>query len=90
MAGLRGQSGVFTVLGGKFEEEMISSPEAALMYGADGAAATVKFGHAREAEFTKQASLLADSCERWAMPLMIEISICAIMTAKHSHLLLLT
>ncbi|MBA7688103.1 3-hydroxy-5-phosphonooxypentane-2,4-dione thiolase [subsurface metagenome] len=65
-------SGGFTVLGGKFEEQIISSPEAALMYGADGAAATVKFGHVREAEFTRQASLLADSCERWAMPLMIE------------------
>ena len=65
-------TGGFTVLGGKFEEEMISSVEAALFYGAAGAAVTVKFGHEREGEFTKQASLLADACERWGVPLMIE------------------
>jgi DhnA family fructose-bisphosphate aldolase class Ia len=65
-------TGGFTTLGGRFEEEMISSPEAALMYGAAGAAVTVKFGHAREGEFARQASLAADACERWGLPLMIE------------------
>jgi DhnA family fructose-bisphosphate aldolase class Ia len=65
-------TGGFTTLGGRFEEEMISSPETALMYGASGAAVTVKFGHAREGDFTRQASLAADACERWALPLMIE------------------
>ena len=65
-------TGGFTVLGGKFEEELISSVETALMYGAAGTAVTVKFGHEREGEFARQASLVADSCERWGMPLMIE------------------
>ena len=65
-------TGGFTVLGGKFEEEMISSVETALLYGASGAAVTVKFGHEREGGFIKQASLVADSCERWGIPLMIE------------------
>jgi DhnA family fructose-bisphosphate aldolase class Ia len=65
-------TGGFTVLGGKFEEELISSPETALALGAVGAVVTVKFGHEREGEFTRQASLVADSCERWGLPLMIE------------------
>jgi DhnA family fructose-bisphosphate aldolase class Ia len=65
-------TGGFTVLGGRFEEEIISSPEAALLYGASAAAVTVKFGHEREGELTRQASLVADSCERWGLPLMIE------------------
>jgi len=65
-------TGGFTVLGGKFEEELISSPEAALSLGAAGVAVTVKFGHEREGQFTRQASLVADSCERWGMPLMVE------------------
>lgn len=65
-------SGGFTVLGGKFEEEIISSPETALLFGAAAAAVTVKFGHEREGELTRQASLVADSCERWGLPLMVE------------------
>ncbi len=65
-------TGGFTVLGGKFEEELISSPESALALGATAVAVTVKFGHEREGEFTKQASLVADTCERWGIPLMIE------------------
>lgn len=65
-------TGGFTVLRGAFEEQMISSPEAALLYGAAGAAVTVKFGHEREGESTRQASLAADACERWGLPLMIE------------------
>ena len=65
-------TGGFTVLGGRFEEEQISSPETALRYGAAAAAATVKFGHPREGDFIRQASLVADSCEQWNLPLMIE------------------
>jgi class I fructose-bisphosphate aldolase len=65
-------TGGFTVLGGKFEEEVISSPETALAFGAAAAAVTVKFGHEREGEFTRHASFVADACERWGLPLMIE------------------
>jgi DhnA family fructose-bisphosphate aldolase class Ia len=65
-------TGGFTVLGGRFEEELISSPEAALALGAAAAAVTVKFGHEREGEFTRQASFVADASERWGLPLMIE------------------
>ena len=65
-------TGGFTVLGGGFEEEMITSTETALKYGSVGAAVTVKFGHSREGFFTKQASLVADSCDEWGLPLMIE------------------
>jgi DhnA family fructose-bisphosphate aldolase class Ia len=65
-------TGGFTVLGGRFEEEQISSPETALRYGAAAAAVTVKFGHPREGEFIRQASLVADACEQWNLPLMIE------------------
>ncbi len=65
-------TGGFTVLGGMFEEEMITSVETALRYGSAGAAVTVKFGHQREGHFTRQASLVADSCEEWGLPLMVE------------------
>ena len=65
-------TGGFTVLGGRFEEEMISSPQAAVEYGAAGAAVTVKFGHEREGEFTRNASLVADECARLGLPLMVE------------------
>jgi DhnA family fructose-bisphosphate aldolase class Ia len=65
-------TGGFTVLGGQFEEELISSTESALYYGASCAAVTVKFGHKREGDFIKQASLVADSCEKWGLPLIIE------------------
>ncbi len=65
-------TGGFTVLGGQFEEEMITSPQAAVEYGAAGAAVTVKFGHEREGEFTRNASLVADECERLGLPLMVE------------------
>ncbi len=65
-------TGGFTVLGGKFEEEMISTAETALRFGACGAAVTVKFGHPREGYFTRQASLTADSCEQWELPMLIE------------------
>jgi DhnA family fructose-bisphosphate aldolase class Ia len=65
-------TGGFTVLGERFEEEQISSPETALRYGASAAAVTAKFGHPREGDFIRQASLLADACEQWNLPLMIE------------------
>lgn len=65
-------TGGFTILGGGFEEEMITSAETALRYGSVGAAVTVKFGHAREGFFTRQASVAADMCEQWGLPLMIE------------------
>ena len=65
-------TGGFTTLGGKFEERMISTVEAALVNGACGVAATVKFGHELEGEFIRQASFLADECERWGVPLMVE------------------
>jgi DhnA family fructose-bisphosphate aldolase class Ia len=65
-------TGGFTVLGGRFEEEQISTPETALRYGASAAAVTAKFGHPREGDFIRQASLVADACERWNLPLMIE------------------
>lgn len=66
-------TGGFTLLGGGYEEEMISSPETALFYGASAAAVTVKFGHPREGKFIKQASLAADNCVRWGLPLLIEV-----------------
>ena len=65
-------TGGFTVLGGGFEEEMITSVETAVRYGSAGAAVTVKFGHQKEGHFTQQASLVADSCEEWGLPLMVE------------------
>ncbi len=66
-------TGGFTVLGGRFEEAMISSVTHALKLGATGVAVTVKFGHDREDEFTRQASLVADDCYSWGMPLMTEV-----------------
>jgi len=65
-------TGGFTVLGGRFEEEQISFPETALRYAAAGAVVTVKFGHSREGDFIRQASLVADACEQWNLPLVIE------------------
>ena len=65
-------TGGFTVLGGRFEEEQISTPETALRYGAAAAAVTAKFGHPREGDFIRQASLMADACEQWNLPLLIE------------------
>ncbi len=65
-------TGGFTVLGGGFEEELICAPSTAMAYGADAVAMTVKFGHRREGEFTKQASLAVGECELLGMPVMIE------------------
>lgn len=65
-------SGGFTVLRGAFEEELISSVEAAIRLGACAVAVTVKFGHEREGEFIRNASFISDQCELWGIPLMIE------------------
>ncbi len=65
-------SGGFTLLGGRFQEEMIVTPETAIAYGASSAAITVKFGHEREGAFIKQASLAIDQCHRLGLPVMVE------------------
>jgi DhnA family fructose-bisphosphate aldolase class Ia len=65
-------TGGFTVLGGGFEEELICDPATAASYGAAGVAMTVKFGHKREGEFAKQASLAICQCETLGLPVMIE------------------
>jgi len=65
-------TGGFTVLGGLFEEELISSPQAALRLGASAVVVTVKIGTSREGESIKQASLVADECEKWGLPIMVE------------------
>ncbi len=65
-------TGGFTVLGGGFEEELICTPATAVTYGADCVAMTVKFGHRREGDFTRQASLAIGECQNLGMPVMIE------------------
>lgn len=65
-------TGGFTILGGKFEEEMIVEPETALAYGASCAAITIKFGHEKEGEFIRKASLAIDRCHRLGLPVMVE------------------
>ncbi len=66
-------SGGFTVLSGNdFRDRVISSVEEGLRLGADGVAVTIKFGHANEGEFIQAASEVADACDRWGMPLMVE------------------
>ena len=67
-------SGGFTVLEGarEFRDRVISTVEDSLRWGADGVAVTVKFGHELEGEFIQAASAVADACERWEVPLLIE------------------
>jgi DhnA family fructose-bisphosphate aldolase class Ia len=65
-------TGGFTTLGGGFEEELISSPAAALAAGASCLAVTVKFGHPREGDFIRQASLAIDACGALGLPVMVE------------------
>jgi DhnA family fructose-bisphosphate aldolase class Ia len=65
-------TGGFTVLGGGFEEELVCEPATAAAYGAAGVAMTVKFGHEREGDFIRQASLAACECERLGLPVLIE------------------
>ncbi len=66
-------SGGFTTLGGRFEEEPLGEAEDAVFWGADAAAITVKFGHAREGELIRNAARLVSSCERRGIPTMIEV-----------------
>ncbi len=65
-------TGGFTVLAGGFQEEMVIEPETAIAYGATCAAITVKFGHEREGQFIRQASLAIDQCHRLGLPVMLE------------------
>jgi DhnA family fructose-bisphosphate aldolase class Ia len=67
-------SGGFTILEGaqEFRDRVISTVEDALRWGVDGVAVTVKFGHELEGEFIQAVSRVADSCDRWEMPLLIE------------------
>jgi len=67
-------SGGFTILEGaqEFRDRIISTVEDALRWGADGVAVTVKFGHELEGEFIQAASTVADACDRWEVPLLVE------------------
>jgi len=67
-------SGGFTILEGarEFRDRLISGVEDALRWGADGVAVTVKFGHELEGEFIQKVSEVADACDRWGVPLLIE------------------
>ena len=68
-------SGGFTLLTEptQFYDRIISSVETALRWGADAVGITVKYGHPNEGTFIEQASRVADICNEWGMPLMIEI-----------------
>jgi DhnA family fructose-bisphosphate aldolase class Ia len=68
-------SGGFTVLEGaqEFRDRVISTVEDALRWGVDGVAVTVKFGHELEGEFIQAVSRVADACDRWEVPLLIEV-----------------
>lgn len=70
-------SGGFTVLEGaqEFRDRIISTVEDALRWGADGVAVTVKFGHELEGEFIQAVSRVADTCDRWEVPLLIEVMV---------------
>lgn len=67
-------SGGFTVLEGarEFRDRVISGVEDALRWGADGVAVTIKFGHELEGEFIQAASRVADACDRWGVPFLVE------------------
>lgn len=67
-------SGGFTILEGaqEFRDRVISTVEDSLRWGVDGVAVTVKFGHELEGEFIQAVSRLADACDRWEVPLLIE------------------
>lgn len=68
-------TGGFTVLGGRFEEEMVVQPQTALAYGASYGAITVKFGHELEGKFIKQASLAIDECHAMGLPVLLEVMV---------------
>ena len=68
-------TGGFTLLSDPtdFQEHLIFGAEDALSLGAEAAAVTVKFGHAREGDFMEQAATAASACARWNLPLMVEV-----------------
>ncbi|MFH1033512.1 MAG: hypothetical protein V1806_03315 [Pseudomonadota bacterium] len=70
-------TGGFTLLSDPagFEEHMLAGAEDALFLGAEAAAVTVKFGHAREGDFMEQAARAANACARWGLPLMVEVMV---------------
>jgi fructose-bisphosphate aldolase / 2-amino-3,7-dideoxy-D-threo-hept-6-ulosonate synthase len=70
-------SGGFTLLTDPavFEDRIISSVEAGIRLGADAMALIIKYGHEKEGEFIERASNVADICEKWGMPLMIEVMV---------------
>ena len=68
-------TGGFTLLGGRFEEQMIVQPETAIAYGASCGAITVKFGHEREGDFIRDASLTIDRCHALGLPVMLEVMV---------------
>lgn len=67
-------SGGFTILEGarEFRDRIITGVEDALRWGVDGVAAAVKFGHELEGEFIQAVSAVADACDRWGVPLVVE------------------
>lgn len=67
-------SGGFTILEGarEFRDRIITGVEEALRWGSDGVAVAVKFGHELEGEFIQAVSAVADACDRWGVPLIIE------------------
>ena len=68
-------SGGFTLLTEpvRFYDRIISSVETALRWGADAVGITIKYGHPSEGIFIEQASKVADICNEWGIPLMIEV-----------------
>ena len=70
-------SGGFTLLTepARFYDRIISSVETALRWGADAVAITIKYGHPDEGALIEQASRVADICNEWGMPLMIEVMV---------------
>ncbi len=80
LAGLEPQIGIilritggFTILSGTdFRDKVISTVTEALRWGADGVAVTIKFGHEREGDFIAAASRVADACDRWGVPVLVE------------------
>lgn len=66
------ESGGFTTLGGKFEEQLIGTAKDAVFWDADASAITVKFGHEHEGEVIRHAASLISECEQFSIPVMIE------------------
>ncbi len=80
-------SGGFTVLEGarEFRDRVISTVEDSLRWGADAVAITVKYGHELEGEFIQAASGVADACDRWGVPLIVEARVALRGSAGHTE-----